>query len=71
VISAFGSTGWMKGTNLTPDEITLRLLSRFYNRSDTPVELSGSPGDAPLSSITPLLKIKGVRFYTLNRGWFG
>jgi outer membrane receptor protein involved in Fe transport len=70
VISAFGSTGWMKGTNLTPDEITLRLLSRFYNRSDTPVELSGSPTDAPLSSITPLRTINGVRFDSLSRRWF-
>jgi len=71
VISVSGSTGWMKGTNLTPDEITLRLLSRFYNRSDTPVELSGSPRDAPLSSITPLRTINGVRFDSLNRRWFG
>jgi hemoglobin/transferrin/lactoferrin receptor protein len=70
LISAFGSTGWMKGTNLTPDEITLRLLSRFYNRSDTPVELSGSSTDAPLSSITPLRTINGVRFDSLSRRWF-
>lgn len=70
VISAFGSTGWLKGTNLTPDEITVRLLSRFYNRSDTPVELSGSADDAPLSSITPLRTINGVRFDSLKRRWF-
>jgi outer membrane receptor protein involved in Fe transport len=70
VISAFGSTGWLKGTNLTPDEITLRLMSRFYNRTDTPVELSGSADDAPLSSITPLRTINGVRFDSLDRRWF-
>jgi outer membrane receptor protein involved in Fe transport len=70
VISAFGSTGWLKGTNLTPDEVTLRLLSRFYNRSDTPVQLSGSPDDAPLTSITPLRTINGVRFDSLDRRWF-
>ena len=71
VISAFGSAGWLKGTNLTPDEITLRLLSQFYNRSDTPVELSGSASDAPLSSITPLRMINGVRFDSSKRRWFG
>jgi outer membrane receptor protein involved in Fe transport len=60
----------MKGTNLTPDETTLRLMSRFYNRSDTPVQLSGSADDAPLSSITPLRTINGVRFDPLNRHWF-
>ncbi|HKG62371.1 MAG TPA: TonB-dependent receptor [Pyrinomonadaceae bacterium] len=70
VISALGSTGWLKGTNLTPDEITLRLLSRFYNRSDTPVQLSGSADDAPLSNITPLRTINGVRFDSLDRRWF-
>ena len=70
VISAFGSSGWLKGTNLTPDEVTLRLLSRFYNRSDTPVKLSGSADDAPLSSITPLRTINGVRFDSLDRRWF-
>ena len=70
VISAFGSTGWLKGTNLTPDEITLRLLSRFYNRPDTPVELRGSADDAPLSNITPLRTINGIRFDSLDRRWF-
>ena len=70
VISAYGSTGWMKGTNLTPDEVTLRLISKFYNRSDTPVELRGSADDVPLSSITPLRTINGVRFDSLDRRWF-
>jgi outer membrane receptor protein involved in Fe transport len=70
VISAFGSTGWLKGSNLTPDEVTLRLISQFYNRSDTPVELRGSADDVPLSSITPLRTIKGVRFDSLDRRWF-
>jgi outer membrane receptor protein involved in Fe transport len=70
VISAFGSTGWLKGSNLTPDEVTLRLISQFYNRSDTPVELRGSADDVPLSSIMPLRTINGVRFDSLDRRWF-
>jgi outer membrane receptor protein involved in Fe transport len=71
VISALGSLGWLKGSNLTPDETTLALLSRFYNRSDTAVELSGSASDAPLSSITPLRTINGIRFDSTKRRWFG
>jgi outer membrane receptor protein involved in Fe transport len=71
VISAFGSTGWMKGTNLTPDDVTLRLLAQFYNRADTPVALSGSATDAPLSSITPVRTINGVRYDSAKRRWFG
>ena len=70
VISGFGSTGWLKGSNLTPDEVTLRLISQFYNRSDTPVELRGSADDVPLSSITPFRTINGVRFDSLDRRWF-
>lgn len=70
VISAFGSTGWLKGTNLEPDQVTLRLISQFYNRSDTPVQLRGSADDVPLSSITPLRTINGVRFDSLDRRWF-
>lgn len=71
VITAFGSTGWLKGINLTPDEVTLRLISQFYNRSDTPVALRGSADDVPLSSITPLRTINGVRFDSRDRRWFG
>jgi outer membrane receptor protein involved in Fe transport len=70
VISAIGSAGWLKGTNLTPDETTLRLLAQFYNRSDAPVELNGSADDAPLSSITPLRTINGIRFDSARRRWF-
>ena len=71
VITPFGSFGSLKGSNLTPDENTLALLTEFYNRSDTPVPLQGSANDAPLSSITPLRTINGVRFDSLKGRWFG
>ena len=71
VITPFGSLGWLKGSNLTPDQNTLKLLAQFYNRSDTPLPLRGSANDAPLSSITPLRTINGVRFDSSKRRWFG
>ena len=71
VLTPFGSFGWLKGSNLTPDQNTLRLLAQFYNRSDTPVPLRGSANDAPLSSITPLRTINGVRFDSSKARWFG
>jgi outer membrane receptor protein involved in Fe transport len=71
VITPFGTLGWLKGSNLTPDQNTLKLLSQFYNRSDTAVALRGSAKDAPLSSITPLRTINGVRFDSLKGRWFG
>jgi outer membrane receptor protein involved in Fe transport len=70
VITPFGSFGWLKGSNLTPDENTLTLLAQFYNRSDTPVPLRGTANDAPLSSITPLRTINGVRFDSAKGRWF-
>lgn len=70
VITPFGSVGWLKGSNLTPDENTLNLIAGFYNRNDTAVPLSGSPNDAPLSSITPFRTINGIRFDDSQRRWF-
>ena len=69
-ITPFGTFGLLKGSNLTPDQNTLKLIGQFYNRSDTPVPLRGSANDAPLSSITPLRTINGVRFDSLQRRWF-
>lgn len=70
-ITPFSVFGWLKGSNLAPDENTLRLLAQFYNRADTPVPLRGSALDAPLSSITPFRTISGARFDNLKRSWFG
>jgi len=69
-ITPFGSFGWLKGSNLTPDDNTLKLIAQFYNRADTPVPLAGSASDAPLSSITPSRMIDGVRFDSAKRRWF-
>ncbi len=71
VVTPFGTLGWLKGSNLTPDQNTLQLIAQFYNRADTPVPLHGSADDAPLSSITPLRTINGVRFDGVQRRWFG
>jgi hemoglobin/transferrin/lactoferrin receptor protein len=71
VITPFGTFGWLKGSNLTPDQNTLTLIAGFYNRQDTPVPLRGSASDSPLSSITPLRTIDGIRFDSSKRRWFG
>ncbi|HEX8652643.1 MAG TPA: TonB-dependent receptor [Pyrinomonadaceae bacterium] len=71
VMSPTGTLGWLKGSNLTPDEDTLNLIRLFYNRTDTPVPLHGSTEDAPLSGITPFRAINGVRYDSPKRRWFG
>lgn len=70
-ITLFGTFGWLKGSNLTPDQNALLLIEQFYNRADTAVPLRGSQVDAPLSSITPFRVIDGIRFDSTNRRWFG
>jgi hemoglobin/transferrin/lactoferrin receptor protein len=70
VVTPFGTFGWLKGSNLTPDQNALTLIAEFYNRPDTAVPLRGSATDAPLSSITPLRTINGVRFDNRKRTWF-
>ncbi|MBC8031683.1 MAG: TonB-dependent receptor [Pyrinomonadaceae bacterium] len=70
-ITPFGTLGWLKGSNLTPDQNTVKLIAQFYNRADTPVPLRGSVNDVPLSSITPFRTIEGVRYDSLKRRWFG
>ena len=70
MITPFGTLGVLKGTNLAPDQNTLKLLNQFYNRSDTPIPLRGSATDAPLSNITPLRTINGLRFDNARRTWF-
>jgi hemoglobin/transferrin/lactoferrin receptor protein len=69
-ITPFGTLGWLKGSNLAPDQNTLKLLAQFYNRTDTPIPLRGSATDAPLSSITPLRTFNGIRFDNSRRSWF-
>lgn len=71
VITPFGTLGWLKGSNLTPDQNALKLLAGFYDRADTPVPLRGSASDAPLPGITPFRTIDGVRFDSSKRRWFG
>ncbi|HWN10840.1 MAG TPA: TonB-dependent receptor [Pyrinomonadaceae bacterium] len=70
-ISPFGTLGWLKGSNPTPDENTVKLIAEFYNRADTPVPLRGSVNDVPLSSITPFRTIQGVRYDSFQRRRFG
>jgi Outer membrane receptor proteins, mostly Fe transport len=70
-ISPFGTLGWLKGADLTPDETSVALIKQFYNRSDTAIRLRGSVSDAPLAGITPFRGIFGLRYNSLNGRWLG
>jgi outer membrane receptor protein involved in Fe transport len=70
-ITPFGTLGWLKGSNLTPDEQTIALIRDFYNRPDTLIPLRGSAEDAPLSGITPFSGSFGARYSDRHGGWIG
>ena len=70
-ITPFGSMGWLKGSDLSPDANALTLIEQFYNRPDTPVSLRGSASDAPLSGITPFRGIFGARYNSRRDTWVG
>jgi hemoglobin/transferrin/lactoferrin receptor protein len=70
-VTPFGTLGWLKGTNLTPDENTRTLIHEYYNRLDTPVPLRGSEQDAPLSGIAPFGGTFGARYSDRQGGWIG
>ncbi len=70
-ITPFGTFGWLKGSNLTPDDQTIALIRDFYNRQDTFIPLRGSAEDAPLSGITPFSGFFGARYSDRHGGWIG
>jgi outer membrane receptor protein involved in Fe transport len=70
-ITPTGTLGWLKGSDLTPDDNTLRLIQSFYNRTDTPVALRGSTTDVPLSSISPFGATFGARYSDSQGVWSG
>lgn len=69
-LAASGAFGWLRGSDLTPDENAVKLIERYYNRSDTPIALEGSVKDAPLSGITPFRGVFGLRFNSREGRWF-
>jgi len=70
-LSPFGTFGWLKGSDLTPDETTVALIKQFYNRADTAIPLRGSVSDAPLAGITPFRGLMGMRYNSPNGRWLG
>lgn len=70
-LTPYGTMGWLKGSDLTPDRNALTLIQNFYNRDDTPLRLRGSASDAPLSSISPFGATVGVRYSDRRGVWSG
>lgn len=70
-ITPYGAMGWLKGSDLTPEQNALRLIESFYNRDDTPLRLRGSASDAPLPGISPFGAHFGARYSDRRGIWSG
>ena len=64
------SVGWLHGTNQTPSATKINIINQWYNRSDTPLKLEGSPDDVPLADITPFRGLFSLRYASSNSRFF-
>ena len=70
-LTPYGTMGWLKGSDLTPDRNARTLIQNFYNRTDTLLPLRGSATDAPLSSISPFGATIAARYSDRQGVWAG
>ena len=70
-LTPYGTMGWLKGSDLTPERNARTLIRNFYNRIDTPLPLRGSVTDAPLSSISPFGATFAARYSDRAGAWSG
>ena len=53
---------WLYGENQSPSQRDIDIINTLYNRTDTFLQLEGSPDDVPLGGITPFKTTTGVQF---------
>lgn len=70
-VTPFGTLGWLRGSNLTPDDNARAIIRSFYNRADTPVPLRGTERDAPLPGVAPFGGFFGARYSDRRGAWVG
>ncbi len=61
-LNPYFSAGSLHGTNGSPTAVQLKQVEVIYNRSDTPIKLTGSAADFPLGSITPFRILYGAQY---------
>lgn len=61
-LNPFYTFGALHGENKNPTPQQITIFNQLYNRSDTPIELTGSLDDFPLGNITPFRIIGGAQF---------
>jgi outer membrane receptor protein involved in Fe transport len=65
-INPFYTLGALHGTNKSPVQQAVTALNLLYNKSTTPIKLTGSLDDFPLANITPFRIIAGAQYLDLK-----
>lgn len=65
-LNPFYSLGSLHGTNKSPVQQQITTFNLLYNRTDTPIRLTGSLDDFPLANITPFRILGGIQYLDNN-----
>ena len=69
-LNPFVSLGWQKGTVTNPSSTAVTLMNAYYNRSDTPIKLTGTPSDAPYSEIPAWTGTIALKYTDAKGKWW-
>jgi len=64
------SLSWLEGQNANPTSSEIATIQEFYNRSDLPIRLEGTVGDAPFGDIVPFQGTVALRYTPQSGRWF-
>ncbi|MEI6666674.1 MAG: TonB-dependent receptor [Acidobacteriota bacterium] len=70
-LNPYMSLGWQKGTVTNPTAAAVTLMNAYYNRTDTPIKLTGTPSDAPYSEIPGLTGTLALKYTDAKGRWWG
>ncbi len=69
-LNPYYEVGWEKGTVSNPTSSAIALMNAYYNRSDTPIKLTGTPSDAPYGEMPTWTGRFGTRFSNATNRWW-
>ena len=69
-LNPFITVGWQKGTVTNPTAAAVTLMNAYYNRSDTPIELTGTPSDAPYGELPSWTGTAALKYTDAKGAWW-
>ncbi|MEM7049251.1 MAG: TonB-dependent receptor [Acidobacteriota bacterium] len=69
-LTPYVSLSWLEGQNKNPTPAEIQTIEQFYNRSDLPIDLEGTPDDAPFGSVVPFQGTFALRYTNATGKWF-